>query len=271
MAAAQEKGKRAMITMKDLRASYSGKEALHGISAEFPEGSISVIIGPNGSGKSTAVRSLVRLVPEMTGTLMLDGTDLSGLSSAELSRRIAYLPQNRNVPDITVERLVLHGRFPYLSYPRRYRDEDREKAEQAMERLDLTGFRERKLESLSGGQRQKAYLAMALAQDTEVILMDEPATFLDIGSQFEMMDLARSLADGGRTVIMILHDFESVLRYADHTVLMKEGKVLKSGSPEEILRSDEIVEAFDVKPCFFEADDGLHCYVRERDKGRDQH
>ena len=113
-----------MISVSDLHASYEGTEILHGISAEFPEGKISVIIGPNGCGKSTTMRSLVRMVPSMSGEVILNGNSLDDISSRELAQKIAYLPQSRSVPDITVERLVLHGRFPYLSYPRRYRKED---------------------------------------------------------------------------------------------------------------------------------------------------
>ena len=251
-----------MISMTDLHASYEGAEILHGINAAFPEGKISVIMGPNGCGKSTTLRSLVRMVPEMSGSLTLDGQDLGSLTPRELARRIAYLPQSRNVPDISVERLVLHGRFPYLSYPRRYRKEDREKVTQALEWVGLKDLKERKMENLSGGQRQKAYLAMALAQDTEVILMDEPTTFLDIKNQFEMLDRARSLANGGKTVIMILHDFESILHYADHVVLVAAGRVLATGDAETVLRSPEVKRAFGVEPCFYETDDGLHCYVR---------
>ena len=251
-----------MISITDLHASYDGAEILHGISAAFPEGKISVIMGPNGCGKSTTLRSLVRMVPEMSGSLTLDGQDLGLLTPRELARRIAYLPQSRNVPDISVERLVLHGRFPYLSYPRRYRKEDREKVTRALEWVDLKDLKERKMENLSGGQRQKAYLAMALAQDTEVILMDEPTTFLDIKNQFEMLDRARSLANGGKTVIMILHDFESILHYADHVVLVAAGRVLATGDAETVLRSPEVKRAFGVEPWFYETDDGLHCYVR---------
>ena len=201
-----------MISITDLRASYEGAEILHGISADFPAGKISVLMGPNGCGKSTTLRSLVRMVPEMSGSLTLDGQDLGALAPQELARRIA--------------------------------------------------LRERKMENLSGGQRQKAYLAMALAQDTEVILMDEPTTFLDIKNQFEMLDRARSLADGGKTVVMILHDFESILHYADHVVLMAEGRVLTAGGAEEVLRSAEVREAFGVEPRFYETADGVHCYVK---------
>jgi len=251
-----------MISISDLRASYEGAEILHGISAAFPEGKISVLMGPNGCGKSTTLRSLMRMVPQTSGSMTLNGQELGSMTPQELARQIAYLPQSRNVPDISVERLVLHGRFPYLSYPRRYRKEDWEKVWQALEWVGLSGMRERKMENLSGGQRQKAYLAMALAQDTKVILMDEPTTFLDIKNQFDMLDRARSLANGGKTVIMILHDFESILHYADYVVLMAEGRILTVGGAETVLRSVEIKEAFGVQPCFYETDDGVHCYVK---------
>lgn len=251
-----------MISITDLHASYEGVEILHGIDATFPEGKISVLMGPNGCGKSTTLRSLIRLVPETTGDVRLNGKDLADLSQQELARRIAYLPQSRNVPDIAVQRLVMHGRFPYLSYPRRYRREDYEKVDQALASVGLTDLAGWKMEKLSGGQRQKAYLAMALAQDTDVILMDEPTTFLDIKNQFEMLDRARALADSGKTVVMILHDFEAILHYADHVVLMAEGRVLTAGSAEEVLRSEMVRRAFGVTPRFYETEDGLHCYVR---------
>ena len=251
-----------MISVSGLRASYEGEEILHGVSAEFPSGKISVLIGPNGCGKSTTIRSLVRLVPDITGSIIIDGRDAAEYTDLELAKKIAYLPQSRTVPEITVGRLVMHGRFPYLSYPRRYRSEDHEMVREALEWVGLAGFEDRRIDSLSGGQRQKAYLAMALAQGTDVILMDEPTTFLDIRNQFELMDRARQLADSGKTVIMILHDFEAVLRYADHVVLMEAGEVRTEGSAEEVLRCEYVRETFGVTPRFFEDEDGLHCYIK---------
>lgn len=251
-----------MITVSDLRASYEGEEVLHGVSARFPREKISVILGPNGCGKSTTLKTILRLLPMDAGAVTVDGKDLASLSQQELARAVAYLPQGRNIPDITVERLVLHGRFPYLSYPRRYRKEDYDKVRQAMEWVGLEGFGEKKMDRISGGQRQKAYLAMALAQDTPVILMDEPTTYLDIKNQFEMLDCARMLTAMGKTVIMILHDFEAALRYADHVVLMDAGRTVASGSARDVLASRAIRDAFHVTPCFFDAEDGAHCYVR---------
>jgi len=251
-----------MIEIRGLYASYDGAEILHGVDAAFPEGKISVLCGPNGCGKSTTVRALLRLVPEVRGSIRVAGREIAEYSQKELARTVAYVPQSRNVPDITVYRLGMHGRFPYLSYPRRYRKEDRAAVQQALEHMGLTQFRERKLESLSGGQRQKAYMAMALAQDTDVIVLDEPTNFLDIRSQYELLAHARALTAMGKTVVMILHDFELILHCADHVVLLGGGAVRASGSAREGLGSAAARETFGVTPCFYETEDGVHCYVK---------
>ena len=251
-----------MITVSGLKAGYEGEEILHGVNGSVPAGKISVVIGPNGSGKSTFLRTIVRLVPILSGSIFLDDTSLELFSRQELARRIAYLPQSRNIPDITVKRMVMHGRFPYLSYPRRYSKKDHEIVRRSLETVGLTGLADAKMETLSGGQRQKAYLAMVLAQDTDAILMDEPTTWLDIRSQMEMMNFVRELADNGKTVLMVLHDFESVLRFADHVILMESGRVRSCGTPKEVLESPETKKAFGLEIGFFRTEDGEHCYVK---------
>ncbi|MBQ9826750.1 MAG: ABC transporter ATP-binding protein [Firmicutes bacterium] len=251
-----------MVEIRDLRVSYEGEEVLHGMDAHFPKGKISVIIGPNGSGKSTTIKAMMRLVASDSGSVEIDGEPVSSLSQTELARKMAYIPQGRNVPDITVNRMVMHGRFPYLSYPRRYRPEDHEMVRKALEWVGLTDLAHKKMSQLSGGQRQKVYLAMTLAQDTGVILMDEPTTYLDIRNQFELLDRARLLAKEGKTVIMILHDLESVLRYADHVVLMDSGSVTASGTASEVLASEALKKAFGIELSFIETEDGVHCFVK---------
>ena len=251
-----------MIELRGLCAAYDGAEILHGIDARFPRGKISVLCGPNGCGKSTTVKALLRLVPEARGEIIVDGTPLERFSQKELARRIAYVPQSRNVPDITVSRLVMHGRFPYLSYPRRYRKEDHAHVREALRQMGLEELAQRKLESLSGGQRQKAYMAMALAQDTDVIVLDEPTNFLDIRNQYELLANVRTLSGMGKTVIMILHDFELILHCADHVVLLGDGRVRAAGSARAVLESDALRETFGVTPCFYETPDGVHCYVK---------
>lgn len=251
-----------MIELKGLYAAYDGAEVLHGIDARFPKGQVSVLCGPNGCGKSTTVKALLRLVPETRGAISIDGEPLERFSQKELAQRVAYVPQSRNVPDITVYRLVMHGRFPYLSYPRRYRKEDHARVHEALHRMELMPLAQRKLESLSGGQRQKAYMAMALAQDTDVIVLDEPTNFLDIRSQYELLANVRTLTGMGKTVVMILHDFELILHCADHVVLLGEGTVRAAGGAREVLESAAARETFGVTPCFYETEDGVHCYIR---------
>ena len=251
-----------MIKIKNLSTSYDGEAVLHGVDAHFPEGKISVLIGPNGCGKSTTVKSIMRLVPEYTGEIVIGGTPLEDIPQRELAKKIAYVSQSRNVPDISVYNMVMHGRYPYLSYPRRYRKEDHEIVRNAIKMAGLEELSDRKLENLSGGQRQKAYMAMALAQDTDVIIMDEPTTFLDVKNQFEMMDHAKKLSEMGKTIIMILHDMEAVLHYADHVILMKDGKDVLSGSAEEVLRSSKLEEVFGIHTGFFEAEKETHIYLK---------
>ena len=166
---------------------------------------------------------------------MLDGK--RERHSREAARRLAYLPQSRAVPSITARRMVLHGRFPYLSYPRRYRREDYEAVDRALRLADALELADRPLPELSGGQRQKVYLAMALAQETEAILMDEPTTYLDIRHQLETLRLVRRLAEEGRAVALVLHDLCLALTTADDVAVLGEGKLLALNGPEEIYRS----------------------------------
>ena len=202
-----------MIELRELCAGYGGREILHRISLTFVPGQVYGIIGPNGCGKSTLLRSITGLHPLSSGTVLLDGADLCSLTPIQTAQRVAYLPQSRNVPAISAGRLALHGRFAHLSYPRR-----------ALEWTGAADFASRNMQELSGGQRQRVYLAMALAQDTRTILMDEPTTYLDIGSRFEVMNLARGLAGMGKAVVLVLHDLELVLRYADRVVVMDGGR-----------------------------------------------
>ena len=235
-----------MLKLRNFTAGYGKHPVLSDLSLTFPTGKVTALIGPNGSGKSTLLKALAGVLPA-TGTLSLDAQSLTALSARERAQKIAYLPQNRPVPEIGAERLVLHGRFPYLSYPRRYRAEDYQKANASMEALGIGNLAERSLPTLSGGQRQKVYIAMALAQDTPVILLDEPTTYLDISHQMQLMALARSLADSGKTVVMVLHDLLPALEYADHIAVLQNGQTAAQGTPEEVLRSGCLKEVFGVE------------------------
>lgn len=252
-----------MLELKQVSAGYPGKPVLQNVNASFPAGRVSVILGPNGCGKSTLLKTICGILETQKGNALLDGQDLGLLAPKALARKVAYLSQSRQVPDITVRRLVLHGRFPYLSYPRRYRAEDIAAADGAMEQMGILDLAEKPLNQLSGGQRQKVYIAMVLAQETDVILLDEPTTYLDIRHQMRMLTYARRLAEQGKTVVMVVHDISQALQTADHVVLMAEGQVILSGTPEEIAVSGQIDQVFGVKLGRVQTDRGWHYYCEE--------
>ena len=234
-----------MLEIRGLSADYGDGPVLNDLSLTFPEGSVTVIAGPNGCGKSTLLKAVAGILPSR-GEILLDGESLTALPSRLRARRTAFLPQSRSVPQIRVGRLVLHGRFPYLSYPRQYGRADHAAAEAAMEAMKIADLAERSLTSLSGGQRQKAYIAMALAQDTDVVLLDEPTSFLDIRHQLQLMSLAGDLAAKGKTVILVLHDLPLALEHADRLVIMKDGRVAAAGTPEEVFDSGCLKQVFGV-------------------------
>ena len=184
-----------MIEIQNLCAGYAGLEVLHNFSTSFKEGKVTVIVGPNGCGKSTLLKSMIRLNPAVSGHILLDGQNIDELTNSMLAQKIAYISQSRKTPDISVRRMVLHGRFPYLKYPRRYRAEDYAVADQAMSWVGIDDLAEKNVSELSGGTQQKVYIAMALAQDTPAILMDEPTVFLDISHQLKTLKMAKKLAE----------------------------------------------------------------------------
>lgn len=235
-----------MLELKQFSAGYPGHPVLRDISLTVPRGAVTVIAGPNGCGKSTLLKALAGILPA-TGSATLEGQELLTLDRREQAKKIAFLPQNRPIPEITVKHLVLHGRFPYLSYPRRYRPEDHAAALAAMEKMGVADLADRNLATLSGGQRQKVYIAMALAQDTPVVLLDEPNTFLDIGHQLQLMAQAKALAAEGKTVVLVLHDLPMALECADSLAVFSQGRCLFQGSPEQAFLSGCLNRAFGVE------------------------
>lgn len=235
-----------MVEIQGLTAGYGDVPVLHDLNLTIPEGKLTAILGPNGCGKSTLLRGLLALIPNVTGSVTLDGVPLLTLPPAELARHIAYLPQERPVPNMTVGQLVLHGRFPYLQYPRRYRAADRAAARKAMERIGLSDLAQVPLAQLSGGIRQKCRIAMALCQDAPVLLLDEPLSFLDISHQLELMALCRELARQGKTMVLVLHQLSLALQWADEIILMEAGRIRQTGTPRELVRSEALAQVFGV-------------------------
>ena len=228
----------AMVEMEDVRAGYGKVEILRGVDFRAESGEITTIIGTNGSGKSTLLRTLLGFLPMRSGDIRIDGISINSISRTELARKIAYLPQGKNVPDISAGRMVLHGRFPYLTYPRKYRETDVRIARQAMEQMGIAELSEQHMSRLSGGMRQKVYIAMALAGQAPVIVMDEPTTYLDIGQQVKFAETVRQLSKEGKTVVLVLHDILLALKISARIAALGEGKVIWSGTPGEMLEQN---------------------------------
>lgn len=236
-----------MVKMKDVCAGYSDEEILHNINLEFEAEKVTIIIGPNGCGKSTLLKTIVRLQEHSEGMILVDGVPVEKYESSKLAQRVSYLPQNKRTPDIGVFRMVLHGRFAYLNYPRRYREEDYEMARKAIEWVGIENLAQKNVNELSGGNQQNVYIAMALAQDTDTILLDEPTTYLDIAHQLKMMKLARKLADSGKAVVVVLHDLPQAFQTADKIVVINDGRVEACGEPEEVYESGIVQNVFGVE------------------------
>ena len=227
-----------MLKLQNLTAGYGEKTILHDISLTFPPGTVTAILGVNGSGKSTLLKAAVGLIPITGGAV---------LAEEPRARSVAYLPQTRRLPELTAGRLVLHGRFPWLGWPRTYRRSDFDAAKKAMERLDVAQFADKPMSELSGGTRQKCYLAMALAQEAPTILLDEPTSFLDPGHQLRFLELCRELAAEGRAVALVLHDLPLALRFADRLAVLDGGRLIALGTPGEIMSTKILQKTFGVR------------------------
>lgn len=236
-----------MIELRKISAGYRGEPVLRDVDLVFPAGCVTVLLGPNGCGKSTLLKTALGLLPALSGEVLYDGAPLSGMPPEQVARRAAYMAQSRNVPSIEARRMVLHGRFPYLSFPRRYRKSDYAAVRRAMEKADALELADRPMQELSGGQRQKVYLAMALAQETPAVFMDEPTTFLDVRHQMDVMRTARSLADGGKAVVLVSHDLCQALRTADRVALLADGRLCMAGTPEQVYAGGALDRVFGVR------------------------
>lgn len=250
-----------MLHFDRLSAGYGRRQVLNDINAHVPVGRITAVLGPNGSGKSTLIKSVAGLCRRFGGEVYLDERKVGEYSEKELARKVFYLAQSHPESYIRTERLVLHGRFPHLSYPRRYSAEDYKCCESAMERTGITALRDKRLNELSGGQRQKAYLAMALAGQAEVLLFDEPTTYLDIQYQTELFHLLGALRESGKTIVAVLHDLDYALRLADWILLLKDGGLVMQGTPQEVWESGRIGQVFQVKSgCAADGEGSMHYF-----------
>ena len=228
---------------------YGDRTVVDGLDLQIPPGAITAIIGANGCGKSTLLRAVARLIAPRKGQVVLDGKALHDRSSKEVARILGLLPQSPVAPEgIAVADLVGRGRHPHQRLLARWSPRDYEVVADSLAATRLESLANRSVDELSGGQRQRVWIAMALAQETDILLLDEPTTFLDLAHQVEVLDLLTDLnRDRGTTIVMVLHDMNMAARYADHLFALRDGRVVASGPPAEVLTSDLIREVFDLE------------------------
>lgn len=238
-----------MLASQSVSAGYGSRLVIERLSLSIERGSITALVGPNGSGKSTMLKALARMLHPRHGAVYLDGRDITRLPTREVARRLAILPQAPSAPEeLTVGELVEQGRYPHVGPLRLFSDADRVAIARALDETRMTTFRARSLDSLSGGERQRAWIALALAQETPVLLLDEPTTYLDVGHQFEVLDLVRRLnIEQGMTIVLVLHDLNQAARFSHRMVVFEAGEIVADGSPAAVLTSEMLAQVFHVR------------------------
>ncbi len=232
----------------DLNIGYGERLIVKDLTVEIPDKKITTIIGPNGCGKSTLLKAITRIISHQSGTVVLDGENISKQNTKELAKKMAILPQTpESASGLTVGELVSYGRFPYQKGFGRLTKRDYEMIDWALEVTGTIDFKYRPVDALSGGQRQRVWIAMALAQETDIIFLDEPTTYLDMAHQLEVLELLQSLnIQEHRTIIMVLHDLNQAARFADNIIAMKDGEIVKAGNYEEVITRDVLRKVFQI-------------------------
>ena len=231
---------------------YEKRIIVEDLTLDIPAGSFTAIIGPNACGKSTLLRAMAGLLAPTSGQMILDGKGIASLSPREIAQQLGVLPQTAVAPEgITVAELVARGRYVHQRLLRQWSKQDRQAVDDALRLTNVTELAERRLEHLSGGQRQRVWIAMVLAQQTPLILLDEPTTYLDIAHQMDVLNLLHELNTAGRTIVAVLHDLNHAARYASHIIAMKAGKVIAAGSPADVITAATVSEVFGLETKVF--------------------
>ncbi len=234
------------LAAERLTLGYGDRKVVRDLTVTIPTGRVTVVVGANACGKSTLLRGLARLLAPSDGAVLLDGKDITSLATRDVARVLGLLPQSPIAPEgITVADLVGRGRYPHQGWFRQWTPDDDAAVADALAQTGVLGLAGRSVDELSGGQRQRVWIAMALAQRTDLLLLDEPTTFLDVAHQVEVLDLLADLnRDLGRTIVMVLHDLNLAARYADHLVAMKDGRIVAEGAPADVVTEETVAEVF---------------------------
>ncbi|MFD5216465.1 ABC transporter ATP-binding protein [Streptomyces tendae] len=236
------------LAARGITVGYGARSVIDGLDVAIPSGVITTIIGPNGCGKSTLLRTLSRLLRPTGGTVVLDGEDIAALKTREVAKKLGLLPQAPVAPEgLTVSDLVARGRHPHQSWLRQWSSDDADVVRRALAMTGVSDLADRPVDSLSGGQRQRVWISMTLAQGTDLLLLDEPTTYLDLAHAVDVLDLVDDLHESGRTVVMVLHDLNLATRYSDNLVVMREGAILAQGHPRDVITADLLHEAFGLR------------------------
>ncbi|MEU9642455.1 ABC transporter ATP-binding protein [Streptomyces sp. NPDC048188] len=236
------------LAARGVSVGYGARSVIEDLDVTVPPGVITTIVGPNGCGKSTLLRTLSRLLKPTGGTVVLDGEDIAALRTRDVAKKLGLLPQAPVAPEgLTVSDLVARGRHPHQSWLRQWSSDDADLVRRALAMTGVSDLADRPVDSLSGGQRQRVWISMTLAQGTDLLLLDEPTTYLDLAHAIDVLDLVDDLHESGRTVVMVLHDLNLATRYSDHLVVMKEGAILAQGHPRDVVTADLLHEAFGLR------------------------
>ncbi|MER7853044.1 ABC transporter ATP-binding protein [Streptomyces bacillaris] len=235
----------ARLAARGVTVGYGGRAVIDGLDVEIPPGVVTTIIGPNGCGKSTLLRTLTRLLKPADGTVVLDGEDIAKLRTRDVAKKLGLLPQAPVAPEgLTVGDLVARGRHPHQSWLRQWSSDDAGVVERALAMTGVADLADRPVDSLSGGQRQRVWISMTLAQGTDLLLLDEPTTYLDLAHAIDVLDLVDDLHESGCTVVMVLHDLNLATRYSDNLIVMRSGRILAQGHPRDVITAELLHQAF---------------------------
>ncbi|MEU3265449.1 ABC transporter ATP-binding protein [Streptomyces bacillaris] len=233
------------LAARGVTVGYGGRAVIDDLDVEIPPGVVTTIIGPNGCGKSTLLRTLTRLLKPADGTVVLDGEDIAKLRTRDVAKKLGLLPQAPVAPEgLTVGDLVARGRHPHQSWLRQWSSDDAGVVERALAMTGVADLADRPVDSLSGGQRQRVWISMTLAQGTDLLLLDEPTTYLDLAHAIDVLDLVDDLHESGCTVVMVLHDLNLAARYSDNLIVMRSGRILAQGHPRDVITAELLHEAF---------------------------